>query len=123
MNNLVKVLGMEHPDALISTDNLAAVLSHQGKCEEAEQMYRERLGSKQNVLGMEHLDTLMSMYDLANLLSSQSRFIQAVTFFEKGCGWVYASAWSQSSDHHCLSEAYSSLRQFRYEDRRLDVNH
>jgi hypothetical protein len=32
------VLGTEHPDTLMSMNNLALVLSHQGKYEQAEEM-------------------------------------------------------------------------------------
>ena len=35
-----KMLGKEHPDTLTSTNNLALVLSSQGKSKEAEEMHR-----------------------------------------------------------------------------------
>ena len=38
-----KLLGREHPDTLGSMNNLAAVLSSQGKYSEAEQMHRQTL--------------------------------------------------------------------------------
>ena len=34
-----KILGLEHPDTLISVDNLRLMLSSQGKYEEAEAMH------------------------------------------------------------------------------------
>jgi hypothetical protein len=38
-----RVLGKEQPSTLTSTNNLASVLSNQGKYREAEQMHREEL--------------------------------------------------------------------------------
>ena len=48
-----KVLGKEHPDTLTSMNNLA-VLSSQGKYEEAEEMHRQALELREKVLGHEH---------------------------------------------------------------------
>jgi len=67
------VLGMEHPNTLTSMNNLAAVLSDQGKYDEAEQMLRNVLGIRQKVLGMEHPDTLSSVIYLAGVLSHQGK--------------------------------------------------
>ena len=39
------VLGKENPDTLRSMNNLAAVLSDQGKYEQAEEMFRQALKS------------------------------------------------------------------------------
>ncbi|KAK4116060.1 hypothetical protein N656DRAFT_786545 [Canariomyces notabilis] len=50
-----KVLGKEHPDTLISMNNLSLVLRSQGKSqgkyEEAERIHRQELGLRENVLG------------------------------------------------------------------------
>jgi tetratricopeptide (TPR) repeat protein len=46
-----KVLGAEHPNALISIHNLGSALEKQGKYEEAESMYRRALGGYEKVLG------------------------------------------------------------------------
>ncbi|KAK7990382.1 kinesin light chain 3 [Apiospora arundinis] len=59
------VVGREHPDTLISMNNLEL-----GKYSEAEEMHRETLGLKETVLGREHPDTLDSMNNLAELLSN-----------------------------------------------------
>ena len=52
--------GPEHPDTLISTNNLAWVLDSQGKYIAAEEMHRRTLELRVKVLGLEHPDTLMS---------------------------------------------------------------
>ncbi|KAI0123269.1 Tetratricopeptide repeat-domain-containing protein [Xylariales sp. AK1849] len=55
----------EHPDTLTSMNNLAGVLSRQGKYEEAEQMHRQTLELRKELLGPEHPDTLASINNLA----------------------------------------------------------
>jgi tetratricopeptide (TPR) repeat protein len=57
--------------------NLALVLSHQGKYEQAEEMDRQVLRLKEVVLGKEHPDTLKSMGNLALVLSHQGKYEQA----------------------------------------------
>ncbi|OAP56891.1 hypothetical protein AYL99_09003 [Fonsecaea erecta] len=49
-------------------NNLAAVLSDQGKYEAAEQMHREVVEVRERVLGKEHLSTLTSMNNVAGVL-------------------------------------------------------
>jgi len=46
-------------------DNLAGVLSDQGKYEQAEEMHRQVPGLRETVLGKEHPSTLTSMNNLA----------------------------------------------------------
>jgi tetratricopeptide (TPR) repeat protein len=56
-----KILGMEHPDTLISVDNMGLVLQAQGKYEEAEKLHRRALKGREKMLGMEHPNTLTSV--------------------------------------------------------------
>jgi tetratricopeptide (TPR) repeat protein len=71
------VLGKEHPDILASMNNLAGVLSHQGRYEQAEEIYRQVLRLWETVLGKEHPSTLASMNNLAGVLSDQGKYEQA----------------------------------------------
>ena len=48
------VLGKEHPSTLMSMNNLAEVLRHQGNYEQAEEMHRQALRLRETVLGKEH---------------------------------------------------------------------
>jgi len=50
-------------------NNLALVLSSQGKYEQAEQMHRQTLGLRERVQGREHPNTLTSMDNLAEVLA------------------------------------------------------
>ena len=55
-------------------NNLAVVLSGQGKHEQAEEIYRQALGLRETVLGKENPDTLRSMNNLAAVLSDQGKY-------------------------------------------------
>lgn len=71
------VLGDEHPDTLLSANNLAVSLSGQGKHEEAELINREVLRARKHVLGEEHPDTLTSGSNLASSLSHNGKHEEA----------------------------------------------
>jgi tetratricopeptide (TPR) repeat protein len=75
--NVNQVAGGEHPDTLTSMNNLALVLSNQGKYEQAEEMYRQVLRLKETVLGKENPSTLTSMNNLAEVLRNQGKYEQA----------------------------------------------
>ena len=70
-------LGKVHPDTLASMNNLASVLSDQGKYKQAEEMHRQVLRLKETALGKEHPPTLASMNNLASVLSDQGNYEQA----------------------------------------------
>ncbi|KAH8598596.1 Tetratricopeptide repeat-domain-containing protein, partial [Bisporella sp. PMI_857] len=80
-----KVLGPEHPDTLISMNNLAGVLEHQGRYEEAESVNRQTLARREKVLGPEHPDTLMGVYSLARLLENRHRYDESLVLYERAC--------------------------------------
>jgi tetratricopeptide (TPR) repeat protein len=69
--------GAEHPNTLTSMNNLAVVLSHQGKYEQAEEMHQQALRLSETVLGKEHPSTLTSMNNLALVLSHQGKYKQS----------------------------------------------
>ena len=72
-----ELLGEEHPNTLSSMNNLAYVLSDQGKNEQAEEIHRQALRLRETVLGKEHPSTLTSMNNLATVLSGQGKYEQA----------------------------------------------
>ncbi|KAK8009153.1 hypothetical protein PG991_011704 [Apiospora marii] len=78
-----EVFGAEHPSTLSSMNNLANVLSSQGKYEEAERMHRQTVQQSEKALGAEHPDTLASMNNLANVLSSQGKYEEAERMHQK----------------------------------------
>jgi pentatricopeptide repeat protein len=56
-----EVLGIEHPSALTSMNNVAAALCNQGKYKEAERIYQQVLKRREKVPKKEYADTLMTM--------------------------------------------------------------
>jgi hypothetical protein len=62
------VLGKDHPDTLISTNNLALSLGNQRRYTEAKAMLRQALQLMEKVLGKDHPSTLASMDNLATSL-------------------------------------------------------
>jgi tetratricopeptide (TPR) repeat protein len=63
-----RVLGPEHPDTLVSVNNLAGLLESTGDYAGAEPLYRRALEARERVLGPEHPSTLVSVNNLAGLL-------------------------------------------------------
>jgi len=72
-----ELLGEEHPDTLMSVNNLASAYYYQGRDPEAERLHRETLDIRRRVLGEEHPDTLASMRNLARTCHAQGRYDEA----------------------------------------------
>ena len=66
-----RVLGEAHPDTLMSMNNLASTLSHQGDLAGARALQEQVLEVHKRVLGEAHPDTLTSMNNLASTLWNQ----------------------------------------------------
>jgi hypothetical protein len=62
------VLGKDHPDTLMSMNNLASSIYGQGRYAEAEAIDRQTLQLRETVLGKDHPDTLMSIMNLGESL-------------------------------------------------------
>ncbi|RMZ88350.1 hypothetical protein DV736_g4421, partial [Chaetothyriales sp. CBS 134916] len=58
-------------------NNLANVLKHLGKYEEARQIHQQTLDLKKKILGDEHPDTVSSMSNLANVLQHLGKYKEA----------------------------------------------
>ena len=71
------MLDKEHPETLVSMNNLEGMLRDQGKYEQTEEMHRQTLGLKNMMIGEVHPSTLMSMNNLGLMLSDQSKYKQA----------------------------------------------
>ncbi|KAI9763728.1 MAG: hypothetical protein M1840_009125 [Geoglossum simile] len=72
-----RVLGVEHPETLLSVGNLASTYSHQGRWKEAEELEVQVMEARERVLGVEHPDTLLGMGNLASIYRGQGRFQEA----------------------------------------------
>ncbi len=63
-----RVLGKEHPDTLMSVNNLALCLKALGDARAALPLHERVLEARERVLGKEHRDTLISVSNLASCL-------------------------------------------------------
>ncbi|EXK77979.1 hypothetical protein FOQG_17325 [Fusarium oxysporum f. sp. raphani 54005] len=72
-----KVLSIEHPNTLISMNNLAVTYMDQGRWKEAGGLLVQVLKTQKKVLGAEHPDTLISMHNLASTYKYQGRWKEA----------------------------------------------
>jgi hypothetical protein len=66
-----KVLGAEHPSTLGSMNNLAAVLSHQDKYDEAEPLQVAAFTMSMEISGLHHPNTEEFSLNLTSLWKSQ----------------------------------------------------
>jgi tetratricopeptide (TPR) repeat protein len=74
-------LGPEHPETLVSLNNLAELLMKRGQYAEAEPLYRRALDAYDRVFGSEHPDTLATVYAFARLLRSRGDYAGAEPLF------------------------------------------
>jgi tetratricopeptide (TPR) repeat protein len=77
MQTMKRVLIDEHPDTLISMDNLASTYWNQGRWKEAEELQVQVMQTRKRVLIDEHPDTLISMANLASTYRNQGRWKEA----------------------------------------------
>ena len=75
--------GKEHPDTLVSMNNLAFLYQSQGRYAEAEPLYQQALQLREKVLGKEHPDTITSVNNLAVLYESQGRYAEAEPLYQQ----------------------------------------
>ncbi|ERF68964.1 hypothetical protein EPUS_08198 [Endocarpon pusillum Z07020] len=72
-----RVQGQEHPDTLISMNNLASTYLDQGQWKEAEELGMQTMEMRKRVLGQEHPHTLISMNNLVSTYMNQGRWKEA----------------------------------------------
>jgi tetratricopeptide (TPR) repeat protein len=77
------VLGAEHPDTLVTVDNLAYLYASQGRYGEAEPLCQRALAARERVAGAEELGTLGSVNNLAYLYQRQGRYGEAEPLYQR----------------------------------------
>jgi serine/threonine protein kinase/Tfp pilus assembly protein PilF len=78
-----RVLGEEHPDTLLSANNMGYLLRNRGSLAEAEPYYREALEQRRRVLGELHPQTLLSINNIGTLLMDQGKIDQAEPYLRE----------------------------------------
>jgi hypothetical protein len=74
-----RVLGTEHPDTLISRNNLAAIFAREGRTQEAIELFEETIELTIKVFGTEHPNTLICRISLINAYKQAGRCADAET--------------------------------------------
>eukprot|EP00435_Cladocopium_sp_Y103_P009812 s4659_g2.t1 len=72
-----RTLGPEHPNTLVSVNNLASCLQAMGLMKDAEPLFRRALEALERTLGAEHPYTLGSVNNLASCLQAMGRMKDA----------------------------------------------
>jgi Flp pilus assembly protein TadD len=75
-----RVLGQDHPDTLVSINDLGLLRENQGRLDECERLYREALDGYRRVLGPDHPSTLTAMNNMGALLIKRGRAADAEPF-------------------------------------------
>ena len=72
-----------HAQTLTYVNNLAELLTEQGKLGEAEPLYRRALEGRESTLGPMHGSTLISVNNLAKLLKAQGKLGEAEPLYRR----------------------------------------
>lgn len=78
-----RVLGVDHPDTLISMGNLGVYLNALDKRKEAEPYYREALEKSRRVRGDDHPETLVCIANMGSMLRVNGKFSEAEVLFRE----------------------------------------
>src|SRR5437762_3512580 len=73
MKTQKRVLGLEHPDTLLTMHNLASTYYNQERWKEAEELEVQVMEARKRVLGPEHPDSILAMHTLALTYYCQKR--------------------------------------------------
>jgi tetratricopeptide (TPR) repeat protein len=82
----VKVLGLQHPETLVSSHNLASALRKLERYEEAEEHALDAWKGREKVLGPGHRDTLSSLALLGRMQAEQGKYAESEASTTKALG-------------------------------------
>jgi tetratricopeptide (TPR) repeat protein len=78
-----QVLGADHPDTLMSRNNLAMAYHYAGRTAKAIPLYERILAERERLLGTDHADTLESRNNLAMAYHDAGRTTEAMPLLER----------------------------------------
>jgi serine/threonine protein kinase/tetratricopeptide (TPR) repeat protein len=106
-------LGPDHPDTLLSKNNLAVLFLDSGKYKLAEALFQEVLHAQMARLGADHPDTLNSKSNLASLYQFQGKFERAEALYKEALQARTARLGADHSDTLASKANLASLYQFQ----------
>ncbi|HVB43064.1 MAG TPA: FxSxx-COOH system tetratricopeptide repeat protein [Streptosporangiaceae bacterium] len=78
-----RILGPDHPDTLVSRENLAGACADAGRLDQAILLHERNLAERERTLGVNHLATLESQNGLAYAYLAAGRLDQAIPLFKQ----------------------------------------
>ena len=106
-----RTLGAEHPNTLLSVNNLALCLQGMGMLKDAEPLYRRALEAQERTLGAEHPHTLLSVNNLAECLRAMGLPKDAEPLYRRALEAQRAHSRCGASSHIVLSRQFGRLPQ------------
>ncbi|CAJ1452547.1 unnamed protein product [Effrenium voratum] len=104
-------LGAEHPETLMGSNDLAALIVAQGRFAEAEPMYRRTLQCLQARMGQNHPDALRTACNLAALLAAMGNTSEAEKLYRHAAQGLEAELGPKNLDTlYCLSKLAQVLK-------------
>ena len=79
----MKKLGADHPDTLITLNNLAMAYQDAGKLPQAIELFEQVRDAQVKKLGADHPDTLATLNNLASRTMAAGKLPQAIELFER----------------------------------------
>ncbi|WP_341807938.1 tetratricopeptide repeat protein [Wolbachia endosymbiont (group E) of Neria commutata] len=79
------MLGLNHPDVLVTMSNVGLILNSQGEHQEALGVLNEVYEKRKEVLGQYHPNTLITMSNIASVLEDQYRYQEALKIYKEVC--------------------------------------
>ncbi len=104
--SLRTINGQDHPETLVSINDVALFLNATKRPAEAEPLLHEVLDARTRVLGEDHPDTIVSVMSLAFVLDDLGRADEALALHERA---VATSARSLGNDHQNTIAAKNNL--------------
>lgn len=106
-----RVLGPEHPETIISMNNLAGLYRAQGNIAAAYPLYERALEIRERVLGTEHPDTAASLNNLALLYHQQADYTTARSLYERA---LAIRERTLGSEHSATATSLSNLARLHH---------
>lgn len=78
-----RLLGEDHPDTVVSVNNLASLYKNTGRMSEAEALFLDAVEINNKVLGADHIQTLISLNNLASTYHENGRLSDAEPIYSK----------------------------------------
>jgi Tetratricopeptide repeat len=104
------LLGAEHPDSLVTSDNLVIAYVAARRSREGIPLAEEVLDTRERVLGPDHQDTLVSRYTLAYVNEYAGRLDKAVELYDRAYSGYLRTYGQDNSQTQTVATALARVR-------------